>query len=55
MPTYSKETPYWNFFGEFIMDNPGAYAFIDSPYHSQTVADSTWRVGRWAKGAPAKA
>jgi len=55
MPTYSEETPYWDFFGEFIMDNPGAYAFMDSHYHSQTVANSTRRVGCWAKGAPAKA
>jgi len=46
MPNFSEETPYWDFFGEFIMD---------SPYHSQTVANSTWRVGHWAKGAPAKA
>ena len=37
------------------MDNPGAYAFMDSHYHSQTVANSTRRVGCWAKGAPAKA
>ena len=55
MPTFSEETPYWDFFEEFIMDNPGAYAFMDSSYHSQTVADSIQRVGCWAKGAPTKA
>jgi len=46
MPNFSEETLYWDFFREFIMDNPGAYAFIDSLYYSQIVADSTQKVGR---------
>ena len=34
------------------MDNPTAFAFKNSPAYSQTVANSTRTVGRWAKDAP---
>jgi hypothetical protein len=51
-PRFSEDTPYWDFFGEFIMENPGAYAFTDRPEYSLTVADGTRRAGRWAKDAP---
>jgi len=42
----------WNDFGKFIIDNPIAFAFKDSLIYSQTVANRTWMVGRWAKNAP---
>jgi len=53
MPNFTKATPYWEHFGKFIMDNPTAYAFVDSPAYCQTVMDSTRRVGRWAKATSA--
>jgi len=51
-PKFSELSPLWDDFGKFIMDNPTAFAFKDSPAYSQTVADSTRTVGRWAKDAP---
>ena len=53
MPNFTEATPYWEHFGKFIMDNPTAYPFVDSPAYCQTVTDSTRRVGRWAKATPA--
>jgi len=53
MPNFAEATPYWEHFGKFIMDNPTAYAFVDSPAYCQTVMDSTQRVGCWAKATPA--
>jgi len=52
MPNFTEATPYWEHFGKFIMDNPTAYAFVDSPAYSQTVDHRTRMVARWAKGAP---
>jgi len=51
MPNFTEATPYWEHFGKFIMDNPTAYAFVDSPAYSQTVDHRTRMVARWAKGA----
>jgi len=34
------------------MDNPTAYAFVDSPAYSQTMDYRTRMVACWAKGAP---
>jgi len=52
MPNSTEATPYWEHFGKFIMDNPTAYAFVDSPAYSQTMDHRTRMVARWAKGAP---
>ena len=52
MPNFTEATPYWEHFGKFIMDNPTAYVFVDSPAYSQTVDHRTRTVARWAKGAP---
>jgi len=53
MPNFTKATLYWEHFGKFIMDNPTAYAFVDSPAYCQTVTDSIRRVVCWAKATPA--
>ena len=50
---FSELSPLWDDFGKFIMDNPMAFAFKDSPAYSQTVDDSTQKVVHWAKVAPA--
>ena len=50
MSSFSVLPPFWEFFGEFIMDNKDAFAF-DNPSHSTTL-DSTRRIGRWAKDVP---
>jgi len=52
-PRFSEMSPLWDDFGKFIMDNPTAFAFKDSPIYSQTVDDSTRKVACWAKVAPA--
>jgi len=52
-PRFSELSPLWDDFGKFTMDNPTAFAFKDSPTYSQTVDDSTRKVTRWAKVAPA--
>jgi len=52
MPNFTEATPCWEHFCKFIMDNPTAYAFVDSPAYSQTVDHRTRTVTRWAKGAP---
>ena len=48
MPSFSIQPPFWEFFGKFIMDNPGAFAFSDDP-HSSTTLDSIRCVGHWTK------
>jgi len=53
MPNFTEATSYWKHFGKFIVDNPTAYVFVDSPAYSQTIDYRTRTVMRWDKGAPA--
>jgi len=53
MPNFTEATPYWEYFDKFIMDNPTAYAFMDSPAYSQTMDYRTRMVACWAKDSPA--
>ena len=55
MPTSSIDSPFWDFFGKFIMDNPCAYAFKEDPEITKTPDVSTWQRGRWAKDPPSTA
>jgi len=45
MPSFTEAISYWEHFDKFIMNNPTAYAFVDSPAYSQTVDNRTRRVG----------
>ena len=52
MPTSSIDSPFWDFFGKFIMDNPCVYTFEENPEITKTPDVSTWWRGRWAKDPP---
>ena len=53
MRNFTEATSYWEHFGKFIMNNPTAYVFVDSPAYSRTMDYRTRTVTCWAKGVPA--
>ena len=50
IPSRSVQTPLWDFYGTFTLENPKAFAFKDAP-HLTSTDGSTRKVKKWSSGS----